>query len=101
MFRKSVFWLHLSAGVTTGVFILISPQPECCSPSNDSARPSVMVAERFVIDGSPVRPRRARCDRRSQSPSAAVQFSLGRSKIVYLDPYSSAVLGVSSPKVNV
>jgi uncharacterized iron-regulated membrane protein len=115
MFRKTVFWLHLLAGVTAGVFILIMaatgvllsferqivefvdrdieyvsvPQDPQSGSLND-----LLEAVRRAGVGEP-----AAIVVRNH-PQAAMQFSLGRSKTVYVDPYSSAVLGVSSPKIH-
>jgi uncharacterized iron-regulated membrane protein len=115
MFRKTVFWLHLSAGISAGVFILIMaatgvllsferqivefvdrdieyvsvPQDPQSGSLND-----LLEAVRRADFGEPT----AIVVR--NHPQAAMEFTLGRSKSVYVDPYSSAVLGVSSSKIH-
>ena len=111
MIRKIFFWLHLSIGIAAGLFILIM-----------SATGFVLAFERQIIEwgdrdlrfvSGPVeaqpRPvtdllevvRRAGMGDPSaitirSQPQATMQFSIGRVKTVYVDPYSGAVLGVSS-----
>jgi uncharacterized iron-regulated membrane protein len=115
MFRKTIFWLHLSAGVTAGVFILIM-----------AATGVLLSFERQIVEfvdrdikyvSVPQDPQSGSLNELLEAvrradlgeptaiavrnhPRAAIQFSLGRSKTIYVDPYSSAVLGVSSPKVH-
>src|SRR3954452_25085434 len=109
--RKMLFWLHLSTGVATGLFIFVM-----------AATGVVLSFERQIIDfvdrdirsvpvpnDSKQRPlndlleavRRAGIGNPSainvpNEPQAATQFSIGRGKTLYVDPYSGAVLGVSS-----
>jgi uncharacterized iron-regulated membrane protein len=112
--RRVLFWLHLSAGVTAGLFIFIM-----------AATGVVLSFEKPVIDfgdrdlrsvvpnDSRPRPigdllevvRRSRIGDPTaiavrNQPQAATQFSIGRAKMVYVDPYSGAVLGVSSAKAH-
>jgi uncharacterized iron-regulated membrane protein len=111
MIRKILFWVHLSAGTTAGLFIFVmaatgvvlsferqiidfmdrdirsvsipnNPQP---SPLNDLLE-SVRRAE--VGDPTAIVLR--------NEPQASTQLSIGRGKTVYVDPYSGAVLGFSS-----
>ncbi|HEX4227864.1 MAG TPA: PepSY-associated TM helix domain-containing protein [Bryobacteraceae bacterium] len=115
MFRKTVFWLHLSAGVTAGLFIFIM-----------AATGVLLAFERQIVNfvdrdiayvSVPQDPqsgslndlletvRRASLGQPTaivvrNHPQAAIQFSFGRGKTVYVDPYSSAVLGVSSPRMH-
>jgi uncharacterized iron-regulated membrane protein len=112
MIRKTLFWLHLSAGVTAGLFIFIM-----------AATGVVLSFERQTIEfvdrdlrsvtlpnGAQPRPMNELLEavRRAgmgdptaivlrHQPQAATQFSIGRGKTVYVDPYSGAVLGLSSP----
>jgi len=111
MVRKFLFWVHLVLGVTAGIFIFImaatgvilafekqitnfvdrdirsvsvpnSAQPRPMNDLLQSVRragvgePSAMVV--------------------SNAPQTATQFSMGRGKSIYVDPYSGAVLGASS-----
>jgi uncharacterized iron-regulated membrane protein len=111
MIRKVLFWLHLSIGIAAGLFIFIM-----------SATGFVLAFERQIIEwgdrdlrfvSGPVeaQPRPANdlleAVRRAgmgeptaimirSDPQAAMQFSIGRARTVYIDPYSGAVLGVSS-----
>ena len=115
MIRKALFWLHLSTGVTAGVFIFIM-----------AATGVVLSFERQIVDfvdhdirsaSAPndvqPRPMNELLDvvRRSglgaptaivirNQPQSTTQFSIGRGKTVYLDPYCGAVLGVSSARAH-
>lgn len=115
MIRKIFFWLHLSAGLTAGVFIFIM-----------AATGVVLSFERQIVDfiddgirsvsvpnDAQPRPMNELLDlvRRSSlgdptaivlrnRPQAATQFVIGRSKTVYVDPYGGAVLGVSSARAH-
>jgi uncharacterized iron-regulated membrane protein len=112
MFRKTFFWLHLSAGVTAGVFILIMAATGVLLAferqiadfvDRDVAHVSVpQDAKSGSLNDLLEAVRRADLGQPTaivvrNHPQAAIQFSLGRGKTVYVDPYSSAVLGVSSP----
>lgn len=115
MIRKILFWLHLSIGVAAGVFIFITsatgvllsferqivdfvdrdirfvsiPQDAQPRPMND-----LLLAVRRAGLGDPtgivVR----------NQPQAAAQFTIGRNKTVYVDPYSGALLGLSSARAH-
>jgi uncharacterized iron-regulated membrane protein len=111
MIRKVLFWLHLSTGIAAGLFIFIM-----------AATGFVLAFERQIIEwgdrdlrfvSGPVEAQpRAVNDlleavRRAvmgeptaitirSDPPAAMQFSIGRARTVYVDPYSGAVLGVNS-----
>src|SRR5947209_16669029 len=111
MIRKILFWLHLSAGVAAGLFILVMAATgvvlsferqiidfvdrdirSVASPSDSRPSPigDLLEAVRHAEGGDPTA-----IVLRNQ-PQAAVQFSIGRGKTVYVDPYSGAVLGISS-----
>jgi uncharacterized iron-regulated membrane protein len=113
--RKILFWLHLSAGVAAGVFIfimaatgvllsferqvieLIDRNIRTVSVPNDPRpRPvnQLLEAVRRADFGDPTS-----IIIRNQ-PQAAIQFSIGRNKTVYVDPYDGAVLGVSSQRAH-
>src|SRR5579875_3399057 len=115
MIRKALFWLHLSVGVTAGVFIFVM-----------AATGVALSFERQIVDfvdrdirSVPVsqdpqpRPlndllqvvRRAGLGEPTailirKQPQASIQFSIGRNKAVYVDPYSGAVLGASSVRTH-
>jgi uncharacterized iron-regulated membrane protein len=111
MIRKFLFWLHLVLGVTAGTFIFImsatgvmlaferqitdfvdrdirwvsvpyAPEPPAVGDLLESVRHSGVGEPSAII----VR----------NAPQAATQFSIGRGKIIYVDPYSGAILGPSS-----
>lgn len=111
MIRKFVFWVHLVLGVTAGVFIFVMAATgvvlaferqitdfvdrdirSVSVPNVAQPRPisDVLEAIRRSGTGEPT----AMMVR--NAPQAATQFSIGRGKVVYVDPYSGAVLGVSS-----
>src|SRR4051812_25068690 len=105
MIRKLLFWVHLSAGIATGLFIFIM-----------AATGVVLSFERQLIefadrdlrivsvpsDGQPrtindllETARRAGVGEPTavvvpNQPQSAMQFAIGRGKTVYVDPYSGA-----------
>jgi uncharacterized iron-regulated membrane protein len=54
----------------------------------------------LVRHSSPGRPRRADCHPRTQSPSGGHTVFTWPRQTVYVDPYGSAVLGLSSPRIH-
>lgn len=115
MIRKILFWSHLSAGVAAGLFIftmaatgvLLSFEKQVIDfvdrdvrsvavPSDASPRAlnDLLESVRRAGYGQP-----ASITVRDE-PQAATQVSLGRAKTVYLDPYSGAVLGLSSSRAH-
>jgi uncharacterized iron-regulated membrane protein len=113
--RKTFFWLHLSLGVAVGGFIFIMAATgvllsferqiidyadrniRTVSDSTDAQPRStndLLAAVRRAGLGSP-----AAILLRNQ-PQAATQFSIGRNKTIYVDPYSGAILGLSSPRAH-
>ena len=111
MIRRSFFWMHLSMGVAAGLFIFIMAATgvalaferqitnfldrnvRSVAVVNDrSARPlnDLLAAVRRANLGDP-----SAIVVRNES-QAATQFSIGRKRNVYVDPYSGAVLGGSS-----
>ena len=115
MTRKILFWSHLLLGAAAGVFIFIM-----------AATGVVLSFEKQIVDfldrdlrsvsivsDTPSRPmndllqavRRAGIGKptsiavRNQA-QAATQFSLGRGRTVYVDPFSGALLGESSPRAH-
>ncbi len=113
--RKILFWLHLSVGVTAGLFIFIMAATgvvlsferqivnfadrdvrSVAVPSDAQPRPMnelLGVVRRFGF-GDPTA-----IVIRNQ-PQAAAQFVIGRNKAVYVDPYGGAVLGFSSARTH-
>jgi uncharacterized iron-regulated membrane protein len=111
MIRKVFFWIHLVLGASAGVFIFIMAATgivlaferqitdfverdlrSVSVPNAAQPRPisDVLEALRRGGTGEPttITVRNA--------PQAATQFSIGRGKVIYVDPYSGAVLGASS-----
>jgi uncharacterized iron-regulated membrane protein len=111
--RKAIFWLHLSAGLTAGVFILLmgitgillayerqilawqdgyvvqAPQGQAAKPLEEIA-PKVLAAH--------VGPALSGISRESGAVQPYV-FSFGKEKQVFVDPYTGDVLGEGSPKL--
>lgn len=111
MIRRFLFWLHLALGVTAGAFIFIM-----------AATGVVLAFQRQITDFAdrdvrwtsvlyaPQSPRISdllQLVRRSgvgdpsaivvrNAARAATEFSIGRGKMIYVDPYSGAILGAGS-----
>jgi uncharacterized iron-regulated membrane protein len=115
MIRKILFWSHLSAGVSAGLFIVIMAATgvllsferqvlefvdgdvrSVAVPGDARPRPlnDLLQSVRRAGYGDPV-PIVVR-----DEPRAAMQVFVGRAKTVYLDPYSGAVLGISSRRAH-
>lgn len=115
MIRKTLFWVHLAAGVAAGVCILIMAATGVvlsferqwveyadrdvgyvAIPNDAPARPvnDLLEAVRLAGMGDPT----AIAVR--NEPRAAMQVSIGRGKAVYVDPFSGAVLGASSARAH-
>lgn len=107
-FRKVLFWVHLIAGVISGLAIAImcftgtvlAFEKEITAWSERDARrvePPAPDAARLPIDELQRRFRAAQPDARAMSmvvhhdPRAAVAFSAGRTGGYYLDPYTGEV----------
>ncbi|HEX8733951.1 MAG TPA: PepSY-associated TM helix domain-containing protein [Pyrinomonadaceae bacterium] len=109
-FRKILFWLHLTAGVTTGIIILImcvtgviltfeaqikdyaeSDVRYVKTPENNSQRltPTELFAKLFAAkpDAKPS----GLTLKADQTASAA--FALGREGTLYMNPYTGEILG--------
>ena len=115
MIRKVLFWAHLSTGVTAGVFIFVMAATGVLLSFEKQVVQFADRAIRSVSVPSEARPRPLndllQSVRRAgygepttitvrDEPQAATQVSIGRAKTVYLDPYSGAVLGVSSRRAH-
>src|SRR5947209_4627603 len=109
--RTILFWLHLSAGVASGVFIFIMAATGVVLSFEKQTIDFVDRDIRSVVVPNNTHPRSIndllQAVRRAgigdptaivlrNQPQAATQFSIGRGKTAYVDPYSGAVLGVSS-----
>jgi uncharacterized iron-regulated membrane protein len=111
MVRKFLFWVHLILGVTAGIFIFIMAATgvvlgfekqitnfvdrdirSVSMPNSAEARPMNELLQSVQRAGVG-EPSAMVVSNASQS---ATQFSIGRGKNVYVDPYSGAVLGASS-----
>lgn len=111
MIRKTIFWIHLSAGAIAGVFIffmaatgaMLSFERQSVNfidrdlrsvsvPNDAQARPmnDLLETVRRTGLGEPT------AITVRNEPQATTQFSLGRNKVLYVDPYCGAVLGASS-----
>jgi uncharacterized iron-regulated membrane protein len=115
MFRKVLFWLHLSAGLAAGFFIFtmaatgvllsferqivefVDRDVRLVTPPNDAhSLPlnQLLDGVRHAGLGDPT------AIVVSNQLQMATQFAIGRGKTVYVDPYSGAVLGSSSAKAH-
>jgi uncharacterized iron-regulated membrane protein len=111
MIRKFLFWTHLAIGVTAGVFIFIMAATgvvlafetqitnfvdrhirSVSVPNSAQPRPmnDLLEVVRHAGLGEP------NAMVVSNVPRSATQFSIGRGKSIYVDPYSGAILGASS-----
>jgi uncharacterized iron-regulated membrane protein len=111
MIRKFLFWTHLAIGVTAGVFIFIMAATgvvlafetqitnfvdrdirSVSVPNSAQPRPmnDLLEVVRHAGLGEP------NAIAVSNAPQSAMQFSIGRGKSIYVDPYSGAILGAGS-----
>jgi uncharacterized iron-regulated membrane protein len=112
--RKILFWIHLPAGVLAGTVILVMSvtgvllayAPQITEWANRGYR-SEMQAGRQRLSIEDLIERVRQVERRTPSaftlradPSAPVQFSFGRERTVYLNPYTGAGLGDGSPRLS-
>lgn len=115
-FRKIIFWLHLIAGVATGIIIFImcvtgviltfEAQIKDYAESNvryvkapENNQPKLTPSEIFA------KLREAKPDAKptgltlKADPNASVSFALGREGTLYMNPYSGEILGGDSKGV--
>jgi uncharacterized iron-regulated membrane protein len=112
--RKALFWIHLSAGSAAGMVILIMSvtglllayerQIIAWAGSGYRTVPPSPTATRLPLEAllgevhrtQPADPTTLtlRAD-----PAAPVEVALGRDRTFFVDPYTGAVLGESSPKL--
>jgi uncharacterized iron-regulated membrane protein len=113
--RGVLFWLHLSIGIAAGVFIFVMAATGVVLSFERQIVEFGDRDVRFVSGLQDAQPRQMNdlleavhragmgdptaIMVRSQ-PQAATQFSIGRTRTVYVDPYSGAVLGVSSERAH-
>jgi uncharacterized iron-regulated membrane protein len=111
MIRKSLFWTHLVLGVTAGVFIFVMAATGVVLAFERQITDFVDRDVRSVSVPNGAQPRslndlleevgRSEAGKPSaivvrNTAQAATQFSIGRGKTIYVDPYSGAILGTSS-----
>lgn len=110
LFRKVLFWCHLTAGVTAGLVILImcvtgallafQPQVIAWAEQKVSAAPQIqpgtpkLGVQELVNAASETRQGEAPTAIAIQSDqSVAPSVTFGRSEVIYLDPYTGKVQG--------
>jgi len=113
--RKVLFWLHLCAGVAAGLFIFIMAATgfvlsfeKTTVEFLDRDIRSILIpqdAKQQGMNGLLEAVRRAGVGEPTaivvrNQPQAAMEFSIGRNKTLYVDPYSGAVLGESSTRAH-
>jgi uncharacterized iron-regulated membrane protein len=111
--RKTIFWLHLSAGLTAGVFILLMGVTGILlayerqilawqdgyavqAPGGQLAKPLEEIAPRVIA--AHAAPALSGIARESGAAQPYV-FSFGKEKQLFVDPYTGDVLGEGSPKL--
>ena len=113
-FRKLIFWIHLTCGVTCGIVIFIM----CVTGAllafekniteyaeRDVRAVSVSDAQRLPVSELLAKVTEAKPDAKPSTivvqndPDAAVAVSLGRDSQVFIDPYTGAITGESSKGV--
>ncbi|HLM00647.1 MAG TPA: PepSY-associated TM helix domain-containing protein [Pyrinomonadaceae bacterium] len=110
-FRKVLFWLHLAAGVTTGVIIFImcvtgvvlTFEAQIKDYAESGVRyvknPSEENAQRLSPNELFTKLREAKPDAKptgltlKADPSASAAFALGREGALYMNPYTGEILG--------
>ena len=112
MIRKFLFWVHLVFGVTAGVSIFVMAATGVALAFERQITDFVDRDIRWVTVPNTAQPRPMsdllETARRSDAgeptaivvrnaSQATVQLSIGRGKAIYVDPYSGAILGPSSP----
>jgi uncharacterized iron-regulated membrane protein len=113
--RKGIFWLHLVAGVVAGVVVLVmsvtgvlltyEKQIVAWADRGFRASPPSPDARRLPVEELVAKVREARPDAKPASltlradPSQPASFSMGREGVLYVDPYTGAVLGEGSAGV--
>lgn len=112
MLRKTIFWLHLAAGVTAGAIVLVMSatgvlltyQKQMQSWADlrglDARPPSATAAslpvEQLVANAQQAKQGKPTAVRWRNSESAPVEVVFGREGSVFLDGYTGAVLGTGA-----
>lgn len=111
MLRKIIFWIHLTLGVSAGVFIFVMAATGIMLAFEKQITALVDRDIRSVSEPNPAQQRPIadllKAVRKSDygqptammvrnESKAATQLSIGRGKSIYVDPYSGAILGASS-----
>lgn len=113
IFRKIIFWLHLTAGLTAGIVIFImcvtgallaferniiefsEKESRYVASDVEKLSPSEMLS-RVVAERPNAKPSALAIP---NQPNAAWQISMGREGIIFADPYSGAITGESNKTV--
>jgi uncharacterized iron-regulated membrane protein len=113
--RKVLFWIHLAAGVSTGVIILVMSftgvvlalKPQILAWSERQVRTVTpqdqprLGPQALLRAASQGRPDAAPVSLAiNRDPAAAAAVGLGRDGTVYVDPYNGTVLGTGSVRLN-
>jgi uncharacterized iron-regulated membrane protein len=115
MIRRILFWVHLTAGVTAGIVILIMCVTGTLLTFQQSVlglveraerkvRPPAGHASRLDVDTLLAKLREARPGVQpatltfDSDPETAVTASLGAQGVVFIDPYTGTTLGSGSPR---
>ncbi|MFT3746227.1 MAG: PepSY-associated TM helix domain-containing protein [Pyrinomonadaceae bacterium] len=113
IFRKTLFWLHLIAGVLGGIVILIMCVTGAALSFEKNIQENVEYNQRFVTPGekrlteqellAKVLEHKPTAKPSSMAvsadPAASVTFALGREGSVFVDPYTGAILGEGNKSV--
>jgi uncharacterized iron-regulated membrane protein len=113
-FRKILFWLHLSTGSVMGIVILIMSvtgfllaferQIKVWADREYRFVEIPVIAKRLPFDTLLKRVQRSEGSQPTDvavhpQPNASFEFSFGRERTIYVNPYSGVVLGSSSSAV--
>ncbi|MDQ3800983.1 MAG: PepSY domain-containing protein [Acidobacteriota bacterium] len=118
LFRKVLFWIHLTAGVTTGVIIFImcvtgvvlTFEAQIKDYAESDVRyvktPDANAPQKLTPTELFARLREARPEAKptgltlKADPNASAAFALGREGTLYMNPYSGELLGGDAKGVN-
>lgn len=115
MFRKTLFWLHLIAGVTAGIVILLMSatgvllaferqavafaERDLRTTAEEAARPRLPLS-RIVAAAASAAPEAKPSNIVLRSDRLApVAVAFGREKTIFVNPYTGAVLGEGAARV--
>jgi uncharacterized iron-regulated membrane protein len=111
--RKTIFWLHLITGVTAGIVILVMSitgvllmyQRQVTAWADgavvkiDESSGTALSLEALMAKVREVEPKTPTTIAVKNDPAAAVTFTWGREKTLFVDPYSGRVIGEGSKAV--